>query len=334
MSKPQQLPPFDVTMADITLSLARIAGRVRNTPTYASPALSALTGAATMITCEGLQLGGSFKLRGCFNKLLQLDEAARAAGVFTVSGGNHAIAVSLAAAALGIKALVLMPQTTPALNIALTRQAGGEVQLCADAAEAFARAEELGREKPHGGGMCYIHPYDDPAVIAGHGTLGLDIVAGVATALDHVFISIGGGGFAAGVSVALKAAWPNVAIHGVETEGATTMTQALAAGHPVPIKPTSIARTLGAPFVTERTLAAARSYLDEIVTVPDREAVKALLTILETERLLVEPAASAVLAAALARKDSFRSGQTIGLILCGSNVALDDALGWRTQFGL
>ncbi|MGL4728522.1 MAG: threonine ammonia-lyase [Bosea sp. (in: a-proteobacteria)] len=326
---PNTPPPFDVTLGDITQAAARISVRVRRTPTYASPAISALTGAATLIKCEGLQLGGSFKLRGCFNKLLQLDDAARAAGVVTVSGGNHAIAVSLAASALGLKALVLMPQATPALNIALTKQAGGEVQLCTDAAEAFARAEELGQA-----GMTYIHPYDDPDVIAGHGTLGLELVADATAPLDHVFISIGGGGFAAGVSAALKGIWPHVRIHGVETEGATTMTQAINAGHPVSIKPSSIARTLGAPFVTERTLSAARSFLDEIVLVPDREAVRALFTILETERMLVEPAASAVLAAAMARRDSFGPDETIGLILCGSNVALDDALAWRTQFGL
>jgi threonine dehydratase len=286
-------------------------------------------GANVFIKCEGLQLGGSFKLRGCFNKLLQLGEVERKAGVVTVSGGNHAIAVSLAASALGMKALVLMPQATPALNVRLTREAGGEVQLCADAAEAFAKAEELGRQ-----GMSYVHPYDDPAVIAGHGTLALEMAADAPQPLDHAFISIGGGGFAAGVAAALKGAWPGIHLHGVETEGATTMTEALAAGYPVPIRPSSIARTLGAPFVTERTLAAARTFLDDIVVVPDAEAARALFTILELERLLVEPAAAAGLAAAVARRASLAPGASIGLILCGSNVALDDALGWRAQFNL
>jgi threonine dehydratase len=322
-------PAFDVSLADIEAAAARIAGRVRRTPFYASPALSRLLGAGVFIKCEGLQLGGSFKLRGCFNRLLQLGEAERAAGVVTVSGGNHAIAVSLAASALGMRALVLMPQATPALNVRLTREAGGEVELCADAAEAFAKAEELGRR-----GMSYVHPYDDPAVIAGHGTLALEIAADAPAPLDHAFISIGGGGFAAGVAAALKGIWPAIRLHGVETEGAATMTEALAAGAPVPIRPTSIARTLGAPFVTERTLAAARAFLDGIMLVPDAEAVRALFTILEAERLLVEPAAAAGLAAALARRGSFGPAERIGIILCGSNVALDDALGWRAQFAL
>ena len=318
---------FDVTLPDIEGAASRIAGRVRRTPTYASPALSRLLGAQVVIKCEGLQLGGSFKLRGCFNKLLRLSEAERKAGVVTVSGGNHAIAVSLAASALGMRALVLMPQATPPLNIGLTKEAGGEVQLCADAAEAFGRAEELGRQ-----GMTYIHPYDDPAVIAGHGTLALEMAADAGEALDHAFISIGGGGFAAGVAAGLKGLWPDIRLHGVETEGATTMTEALAAGRPVPIRPSSIARTLGAPFATERTLAAARAFLDEIVIVPDAEAVRALFAILDMERLLVEPAAAAGLAAALARRESFAPGDRVGIILCGSNVALADAMGWRTQF--
>jgi threonine dehydratase len=320
---------FDVTLPDIEAAAARIAGLVRRTPTCSSPALSRLVGAPVVIKCEGLQLGGSFKLRGCFNKLLQLSPSEKAAGVVTVSGGNHAIAVSLAASALGMKALVLMPQATPALNIRLTQEAGGEVRLCTDAAEAFARAEEMGRQ-----GMSYVHPYDDPAVIAGHGTLALEMATDSPTRLDHAFISIGGGGFAAGVAAALKGIWPGIRLHGVETEGATTMTEALSAGHPVPIKPSSIARTLGAPFVTERTLSAALAFLDEIVLVPDAEAVRALFTILDMERLLVEPAAAAGLAAALARRESFRPGENVGIILCGSNVALDDALGWRTQFNL
>jgi threonine dehydratase len=318
---------FDVTYSDVAAAAARIAGRLRRTPTYESPALSRLLGRTTFIKLEALQIGGSFKLRGCFNRLIQMPDDERARGVVTVSGGNHAIAVSMAARALGLRALVLMPQATPPLNVRLTEEAGGEVQLCADATEAFSRAEELGR-----GGMCCIHPYDDPAVIAGHGTAGLEMVSDATLPLDHVLVSIGGGGFAAGVAAAIKSVRPQVRIHGVETEGATTMTEALAAGRPVPIRPSSIARTLGAPFVTARTLAAAQAHLERVLVTPDREAVRALFTLLEFERVLVEPAAAAVLAAALAAQASFNEGETVGLILCGSNVSLDDALGWRRQF--
>ncbi|MGL4651673.1 MAG: pyridoxal-phosphate dependent enzyme, partial [Caldilineaceae bacterium] len=182
-------------------------------------------------------------------------------------------------------------------------------------------------------GRTNVHSYDDPMIIAGHGTVGLEL-ARQAEGLTHLFISIGGGGFAAGVGAAMKALNPALRIIGVETEGATTMTEALAAGKPVAMRPTSIARTLGAPFATERTMAAARAFLDEIVVVPDAEAVRELVWLLQNERVLVEPAASCVLAAAMARRDTFAPDAGIGLILCGSNVALDDVAGWRAQFGL
>lgn len=320
---------FDVTLADIQAAAARIAGKIRRTPTYHSAGLSARLGVETWVKVESLQLGGSFKVRGCYNKLMGLSEAELQRGVVTVSGGNHAIAVSLVARSLGTRALVLMPSATPALNIELTRQAGGEVELCEDSVAAFAKAADYAQR-----GMVNVHAYDDPAIIAGHGTLGLELAADAGGRLDHVFISIGGGGFSAGVGAALKGLDPAVRLHGVETEGATTMTQALAAGQPVTIRPTSIARTLGAPFATERTIAAARQFLEEIVLVSDADAVRELVWVLQNGRVLLEPAAACVVAAALARKDSFRADERICLVLCGSNVALEDIDRWRSEFGI
>lgn len=320
---------FDVTLADVQAAATRIAGKVRRTPTYHSAGLSARLGVETWVKVESLQLGGSFKVRGCYNRLMGLSEAELKRGVVTVSGGNHAIAVALVAQALGTRARVLMPEATPPLNIELTRQAGGEVELCADSVAAFAKADDYASR-----GMVHVHSYDDPAIIAGHGTLGLELASDAGGRLDHVFISIGGGGFAAGVGAALKGLDPAVRLHGVETEGATTMTQALEAGKPVPIRPTSIARTLGAPFATERTLAAARQFLEEIVTVPDAEAVRELVWVLQNGRVLLEPAAACVVAAALARKDSFQPGERVCLVLCGSNVALEDIARWRSEFGV
>ena len=320
---------FDVSLSDIQAAATRIAGRVRRTPTFFSAGISARLGVETVVKVESLQLGGSFKVRGCFNKLMQLSEEELSKGIVTVSGGNHAIAVSFVARALGSRALVLMPKNAAPFNIAMTRQMGGEIELCEDSVEAFARAEDHARR-----GMINVHSYDDPAIIAGHGTTGLEMASDASGRLDHVFISIGGGGFSAGVAAALKGLDPAVRIWGVETEGATTMTQALAAGQPVPIKPTSIARTLGAPFATERTLAAARRFLEEIVVVPDAEAVREIPWVLQHGRVLLEPAASCVLAAALARKDAFKPGERVGLVLCGSNVALEDIEGWRKQFGV
>jgi threonine dehydratase len=232
------------------------------------------------------------------------------------------------AQALGSHALVLMPKAVAPFNIVLTKAAGGTVELCEDAIVAFARADEHAAA-----GRTNIHSFDDPLIIAGHGTLGLE-VARQAEGLTHLFISIGGGGFSAGVGAAMKALNPALHIIGVETEGATTMTEALAAGKPVAVRPTSIARTLGAPFATERTMAAARAFLDEIVVVSDRDAVAELLWLLQNERVLVEPAAACVLAAAMMRRAAFGPGARVGLILCGSNVALEDVAAWRGQFGL
>ena len=320
---------FDVTLADVQAAAARLSGRIRRTPTYHSAGLSARLGVETMVKVESLQIGGSFKVRGCFNKMMQMSERELARGVVTVSGGNHAIALALVAKSLGARALVLMPKNVAQFNIDMTRSLGGEVELCEDAVEAFERAAAYEQA-----GMVHVHSFDDPAIIAGHGTLGLELLADASGRLDHVFLSIGGGGFAAGVGAALKGLDPAVRIHGVETEGATTMTQALEAGKPVPIRATSIARTLNAPFATQRTMAAARDFLEDIIVVPDREAVREIVWVLQNGRVLLEPAAACVVAAAEARKDLFKPGERVGLVLCGSNVALEDIEAWRKQFGV
>jgi threonine dehydratase len=267
-------------------------------------------------------------MRGVLNKLATMDEAARARGIVTVSGGNHAIATAEAARATGTRALVTMPSVTPAYNVERTRAAGAEVELCESAAIAFARAQELGRA-----GMTFVHPYDDPAVIAGHGTLGLELAEAVPGMTD-VFVSIGGGGFMSGVAAAVKGRLPAARMHGVETQGAETMTRALAAGRPETIAPSSIARTLGAPFATERTMAAARRFLEGIEVVPDAEAVAELDALVADEHVWCEPAASCTVAAALRLRARLGARPRIVLVLCGSNVAFDDVARWRVQFGL
>jgi len=319
---------FDVALADIEAARARVAGQVRATPTWRSDALSRRLDADVFLKLECLQLGGSFKMRGVLNKLATMDEAARARGIVTVSGGNHAIATAEAARATGTRALVTMPSVTPAYNVERTRAAGAQVELCESAAIAFARAQELGRA-----GMTFVHPYDDPAVIAGHGTLGLELAEAVPGMTD-VFVSIGGGGFMSGVAAAVKGRIPSARIHGVETQGAETMTRALAAGRPETIAPSSIARTLGAPFATERTMAAARRFLDGIEVVPDAEAVAELDALVAEEHVWCEPAASCTVAAALRLRARLGARPRIVLVLCGSNVAFDDVARWRVQFGL
>jgi threonine dehydratase len=317
---------FDVTLSDIEAARARIAHLVRRTPTYASAAASELVGRATFLKLECLQKAGSFKVRGVSNKALSLSEEERRRGLVTVSGGNHAIAVAHVAGTLGIEALVLMPKVTPRFNVDLATRLGARVELAEDAAEAFAKAEAYESE-----GKLFVHPYDDPAIIAGHGTLGLELLED-APDLTHGFVSIGGGGFMAGVAAALKARRPEIAIYGVETTGAQTMTKALEAGEPVTIRATSIARTLGAPFVTRRTLSAAQTFLEKIVLVEDAPVVRDLDWLLQNEKVLCEPAAACVLTAAREVAPSLPADARIGLVLCGSNVALHDVDAWRRDY--
>src|SRR4051794_39491226 len=273
---------FDVTLSDIEAARGRIAGRVRRPPAYESPDVSARLGRRTALKMEALQIAGSFKVRGVFNKVLTLSDAERSRGLVTVSGGNHAIALAKVAGTLGIEALVLMPKVTPRFNIDLTTKFGARIELCDDAAEAFAKAKAYEND-----GMLFVHPYDDPAIIAGHGTLGLEFLDDVPD-LSHVFVSIGGGGFMAGVAAALKAKRPSLTVYGVETVGAPTMTEALKADEPVTIRATSVARTLGAPFATHRTLAAAKTFLKEIVLVEDQPVIADLSWLLQAEKLLCE----------------------------------------------
>jgi threonine dehydratase len=173
-------------------------------------------------------------------------------------------------------------------------------------------------------GRAAVHPFDDPLVMAGQGTVGLEIVEDVPEVTD-VIVSIGGGGFIGGVATAVKALRPDARGWGVETEGADTMSQALAAGHPVRLEAvTSIARTLGAPSVSETTLAMARKYLESVTLVPDVDAISALRFLLERVKVLTEPAASCTLAAAERLKDRFTPGSHVVLVLCGGNVGVED----------
>jgi len=316
---------FDVTLSDIETARGRVAGKVRRTPAYASPDVSARLGRRTAVKLEALQMAGSFKVRGVFNKIATMTEDERRRGLVTVSGGNHAIALANVASTLGLDALVLMPKVTPRFNVDLTVKLGARVELCEDAAEAFAKAEAYQSE-----GKVFVHPYDDPAMIAGHGSLGLEFLDDIPD-LTHVFVSIGGGGLMAGVAAAVKAKRPGLTVYGVETVGAPTMTEALKAGKPVTIRPTSVARTLGAPFATHRTLSAARAFLEDIVLVEDPPVLADVSWLLQTEKVLCEPAAACVLTAAERVAPSLPQDAVVGLVLCGSNLSLQDLDTWRAE---
>src|SRR5262245_14790788 len=205
----------------------RLRGLVQRTPLVPSAALSAFLGARVYLKLECLQKTGSFKPRGAFNKMLSLSEAERSKGVVAVSGGNHAQGVAYAAKQLGISAIICMPANTPKNYLDATRGYGAEIDLCPDIRSAFAETARL-----QDAGRVLVHPFDDPLVAAGQGTVGLEILEDCPAA-TRVYVSIGGGGFIGGVATAFRAIKPEAKIIGVETHGADAMAQALAAGKPV-----------------------------------------------------------------------------------------------------
>ena len=301
----------------------RIKPYVKRTALEYSRTLSRRLGTNVFVKLELFQKTGAFKVRGAFNKLLSLSDEEKTRGVVAVSGGNHAQAVAYASSVLGIEAVVLMPESTPRNYVEATRGYGAKVDLQPTIAAAFAEIKRFQSE-----GRVFVHPFDDPLVMAGQGTVGLEILEDLPAATD-IIVSIGGGGLAGGVATAVKARKPEVRIWGVETVGADAMSRALAAGHPVELAAiTSIAKTLGAPSASPATLALAREHLESVTVVSDAEAVEALQFILERLKVLTEPAASCTLAAATHLKNQFNPDGNLVLILCGGNLSLDDLCGY------
>jgi threonine dehydratase len=306
----------------------RLRGLLPRTPLVSSASLGRRLGARVSLKLECLQKTGSFKPRGAFNKLLSLSPQERARGVVAASGGNHAQGVAYAARALGIPAVICMPAGTPANYLDATRGYGAQVVLTPDIRAAFAEVERLRAE-----GKVLVHPFDDPLVAAGQGTVGLEIVED-APDLTHLFVSIGGGGLLAGVATAVRGARPGAEVVGVETEGADAMARSLAAGYLVELPAiTSVARTLGAPKVSDFTLEATRRLAREVVVVPDADAVAEVVWLLERAKVLTEPAAACCVAAALRRRGRFRPDDHVVLLLCGGNVSVADVCAFRQRFG-
>lgn len=304
---------------DIKQAADRIKPFVKRTPLEHSHTLSQHLGTNVFVKLELFQKTGSFKARGAFNKLLSLSPEERKRGVVAISGGNHAQAVAYASSVLNVDAVVLMPQSTPQNYIEATMNYGAMVDLQPTITDAFAKIQDY-----KSAGRIFIHPFDDPFVMAGQGTVGLEIMQDLPGVTD-IILSIGGGGFQGGVSTAVKAIKPGTRIWGVETVGADAMSQAIKVGHPVELAAiTSIAKTLGAPSVSAQTLAIAQENLEDVLLVSDEEAVQALKFILERLKILTEPAASCTLAAASRLKDRFNKGNNLVLVLCGGNLSLDD----------
>ncbi len=315
-----------VELSDVQGAVPLVGPHVHRTLLVPSRTLSQRLGTSVSLKLEMFQKTGSFKPRGAFNQLLHLTSEARRRGVVGVSGGNFAQGLAYAGRVLGVPVRVLVPEGTPSHYLAATRGYGAEVEILPTIAEAFARAQAYDDE-----GRPALHPFDDRWMMAGNGTLGLEVVED-APGLTDLFVSIGGGGLMAGVAAAVKGLAPWARVWGVETLGCDAMRLALDAGHPVEMRPSSIAKTLAAPWVSAGTLAAAREWLEDVVVVPDAAAVEALVVILERAKVLTEPAASCTLAAAEAVRE--RLGAHVVLVLCGGNATVGEIAAWRERFGV
>ncbi len=315
-----------VTVERVSDAARAIAPYIKETPTLIEHHLSERFGTNIYLKHEVLQFTGAFKVRGAFNKMLTLSPAERRRGVVAVSGGNHAQAVAFAGQKLGIRSLTLMPDFTPQNYVRQTAGYGARIETFPTLTDCFEAAEEYVAS-----GMTLVHPFDDSKVVCGQGTIGFEILRDVPKVTD-VIVSIGGGGLAAGVATVLKSIRPNVNVWGVETKGADSMSQALAAGRLVDIgEMTSVARTLGATTVGKIPFELARKYLRDVLVVSDDEAVRELLSLLERSKILTEPAASCTLAAAERLKDKFGPDSHVVLVLCGGNLAIGDLIRYRTE---
>jgi threonine dehydratase len=311
------------TLADIRAAARRIADRVHRTPTLSSRTLTERLGVPVYLKAETFQKTGSFKARGAVNAVRLLSAEDRARGIVTISAGNHAQAVAYAAGAEAIRCVVVMPAHASTSKADATRGFGAEVILHGTVHEAFAMYERLQQEQ----GLAAVHPFDDPAVIAGQGTVGLEILDDVPD-VSLIVVPVGGGGLISGIATAVRDSEVSARVVGVEPEDSAAMYRAVAAGHPVRLEHVgSIADGLGAPAVTERTLRIVQRYTDGVVLVSDDEIVAALRFLLERQKLLVEPAGAAGLAAALTRLPMPQQGSLV-IVLSGGNVDLSRLKAW------
>lgn len=306
-----------VTLDDIRKARSTIEGRIHRTPTFSATTLGEMAGVRLWVKAELLQKTGSFKPRGVVNKLASLTPEERARGVIGISAGNHAAALAYGAAREGITCTVVMPATATISKADAARGYGATVILHGETAiEAFAEYERL----LTAGGQVPVHPFNDPLVIAGQGTLGLEMLEEVPD-LEAVIVPVGGGGLIAGIAVAIKEMRPEVRVIGVEPEGAPSMTRALAAGRPEPLTSVrTIADGLAAPFAGPLTLAIVQRYVDEVVLVSDEEIAQALRMVLERTKLQGEPAGVAGIAALLTGRCGVPVGARVVVPICGGNV--------------
>ena len=303
-----------VTIDDIRAAARRIAGAVEQTPCVHSRTLSRLVGAEVFLKFENLQFTASFKERGALNKLLSLGEAERRRGVIAMSAGNHAQAVAYHAARLGIPATIVMPRGSPNTKIKNTQVHGATVVL---EGENLFEAGKHARELAARDNLVFVHPYEDPLIIAGQGSVGLEMLAAVPD-LDLIVVPVGGGGLIAGIATAAKALKPSIRIFGVESRNYPSMHQRLA-GIPVECGGDTIAEGIAVKDVGATALSIIRERVDEVLVVEEETIERAVVALIEIEKTVAEGAGAAGLAALLQHGARF-AGRRVGIPICGGNI--------------
>jgi threonine dehydratase len=303
-----------IVLADVEAAAKRLSGRVLRTPAVASHAISAATGAGVVLKLDNLQVTGAFKERGAANRLALMSADERARGVVAMSAGNHAQAVARHAKLLGIPATIVMPVFTPSTKVTRTASWGAEVVLHGETlAEAAEHALHLAKIRQR----VFVHPYDDPAVIAGQGTLALELLEDEPE-LDALVIPVGGGGLLAGCLVAAMAIKPGIAVYGVEVEGYPAMAQRLA-GRPVSVGGATIAEGIAVRDIGELPLELVRRRVTDILVVPERALEEAVGLLIEGAKTVAEGAGAAGVAALLTYPERFR-GKKVGVPITGGNI--------------
>jgi len=305
-----------IDVGAIEAARERLVGSIYETPCAHSRTLSDLTRTRCFVKLENLQMTGSFKERGAANLLLQLSTEERACGVVAASAGNHGLAVAFHAARLGIDAVIVMPEWAPLIKVSSARRSGADVILSgANFDEAYAHARELEAAR----GLVFVHPFDDERVIAGQGTVGLELLEQCPDA-DAVVVPVGGGGLIAGIATAMKAHRPEIQVIGVQCAALPAMVRALEAGARVAVPAAAtIADGIAVREVGEHTFAHVKKLVDRVVTVGEEELANAVLRLLEIEKTVVEGAGAAPLAALLNRALGLE-GSTVVLMLSGGNI--------------
>ncbi len=312
---PSVTPPL-VPLAAIRNARDAIGARLHRTPLVSSSYLSHVVGADVSLKLELFQKTGSFKPRGVLNALATLDAASRARGVVSLSAGNHAQALAWGATTLGIRSTIIMPLTAARSKVDATRAYGGEVVQTEN--DLLGTTLQVQSERH----LTMVHPFDDPRIIAGQGTVGLEILED-APDVDVVIVGCGGGGLLSGVAAAIKQTRPAAYIVGVEPAGADAMRQSIARGEPVRLeKIDTIADGLAAPFAGTLTLAHAISFVDEIIALEDREILDGMRVLMQRCKILPEPAGAAATAALLTARLTIPPGARVVSVVSGGNVDL------------